>query len=128
MFLGIGKKAEEAEAITKRLQEYEGSIKDLRDQKHKLELDIEKVKLEKKNEIEDTKHLVKLRDEKKELEFKRKEMALEAKKAEDIARVKDEHRDKMEAQLSKETENIKVMYDQILERLPDIKVGLKGSV
>jgi hypothetical protein len=123
----FGKKKSSKDIIEK-LESYETEIKGLRDRKHELEMDIEKIKLEKKNEMEETKHLVKLRDEKKELEFKRKEMDIEAAKAIAIATVKDEYRDKMEKQLSKETENIKTMYGQILERLPNIKVGLKGDV
>ena len=114
--------------IAGKLNNYESEIKGLRERKHDLTLEIEKVKLEKKNEMEETKHLVKLRDEKREIEFKKKEMDLEAEKAKAIAAVKDSYRDKMEAQLKNETENIEVMYGQILERLPSIKVGLKGQV
>ena len=114
--------------IIEKLESYETEIKDLRDKKHGLELDIEKIKLEKKNEMEETKHLVKLRDEKRELEFKGKEMDIEAEKERAIAKVKDEYRDKLEKRLITETENIKEMYGQILERLPSIKVGLKGKV
>lgn len=110
------------------IEKHEVAIKVLREEKHSLSLEIEKVKLEKKNEMEETKHLVKLRDEKREIEFKRKEMDIDALKADVIAKVKDEYRDKMEAQLKTETENIKTMYGQILERLPNIRVGLKGEV
>ena len=123
----FGKKIVDAD-MAKKLSEYESGIKALREQSHALSLEVEKVKLEKKNEMEETKHLVKLRDEKREIEFKKKEMDLEAEKAKAIAKVKDTYRDKMEAQLKTETENIKVMYGQILERLPNIKVGLKGQV
>lgn len=123
----FGKKIVDAD-MARKLSEYESGIKTLREQSHALSLEVEKVKLEKKNEMEETKHLVKLRDEKREIEFKKKEMDLEAEKAKAIAEVKDTYRDKMEAQLKTETENIKVMYGQILERLPNIKVGLKGQV
>ena len=107
---------------------HEREIRALREHKHDLFLEVEKVKLEKKNEMEETKHLVKLRDEKREIEFKKKQMDLEAEKAEAIAEVKDTYRDKMEAQLKNETENIKTMYGQILERLPNVRVGLKGEI
>ena len=123
----FGKKIVDAD-IAKKLNVYEDEIKGLASQKHDLTLEVEKVKLEKKNEMEETKHLVKLRDEKREIEFKKKEMDIEAEKAKAIAEVKDTYRDKMEAQLKTETENIKVMYGQILERLPNIKVGLNGKV
>ena len=123
----FGKKIVDA-GMARKLSEYESGIKTLREQSHALSLEVEKVKLEKKNEMEETKHLVKLRDEKREIEFKKKEMDLEAEKAKAIAEVKDTYRDKMEAQLKTETENIKVMYGQVLERLPNIKVGLKGQV
>lgn len=108
--------------IAGKLVEYAQQIKSGREEKHALELEIEKLKLQKKNEIEETKHLVKLRDEKRELEFKKKEMDVEAEKAIDIAKVKDDYRDKMEAQLKNETDAIKTMYAQILERLPNYNV------
>ncbi len=123
----FGKKLVDADIAVK-LDEYERNIKGFREEQHSLTLHIEKLKLEKKNEMEETKHLVKLRDEKREIEFKKKEMDLEAAKATAIAEVKDTYRDKMESQLKNETENIKTMYGQILERLPNIKVGLKGEV
>jgi chromosome segregation ATPase len=116
-----------SENTARKLEQYENEIKSLREKKNGLEMDIEKIKLEKKNEMEDTKHLVKLRDEKRELEFERKEMNIESEKEREVASVKDEYRDKMEEQLANETKNIKEMYGQILERLPSIKVGLKGD-
>ena len=109
--------------IGEKLNEYLCEIKSLRESKDDLQLDIKKLELEKKNEIEETKHLVKLRDEKREIEFKKKEMDLEAEKAITIAKVKDDYRDKMEAQLKNETDAIKTMYAQILERLPNYNVN-----
>lgn len=109
--------------IAKKLREYLGEIKLLKESKDDLHLDIKKLELDKKNEMEETKHLVKLRDEKREIEFKKKEMDLEAAKAIAIASVKDDYRDKMEAQLKNETDAIKTMYAQILERLPNYNVN-----
>lgn len=110
------------EDVAKKLNEYSAEIKTLKESKDDLQLDIKKLELEKKNEVEETKHLVKLRDEKREIEFKKKEMELEAAKAIAIADVKDQYRDKMESQLKNETEAIKGMYAQILERLPNYNI------
>lgn len=117
----FGKKLVDAD-ISVKLDEYAKEVKSLRESKDELHLDIKKLKLEKKNEIEETKHLVKLRDEKREIEFKKKEMDIEAQKVKAIAEVKDSYRDKMEAQLKNETDAIKKMYAQILERLPNYNV------
>ena len=117
----FGKKIVDADVATK-LKQYETEVKSLKESKDDLQLDIKKLKLEKKNEIEETKHLVKLRDEKREIGFKKKEMDIEAQKISAIAEVKDQYRDKMEAQLKNETDAIKTMYAQILERLPNYNV------
>lgn len=77
---------------------------------------------------EDIKHMVKMREERMELEFDKRVVAEEKKTATNIATVKDEYRDKMEIRLQTEVENIKEMYAQILERLPNVTARLKGSL
>lgn len=77
---------------------------------------------------EDIKHMVKMREERMELEFDKRVVAEEKKTATNIATVKDEYRDKMEIRLQTEVENIKEMYAQILERLPNVTARLKGNL
>ena len=106
----------------------QAKINDLEVQRTDLHRTVEDLKSKKKIEEEQIKHLVKIKDEKRELEFKRKEMDLEAKKATEIAGVKDGYRDKLEENLIKQKDDIKGMYAQILERLPNINAKLMGKL
>lgn len=71
---------------------------------------------------EDIKHMVKMREEALELEFEKKALELQRKRDKEVADVKDDYRDKMEKQLGQERDNIKSMYESILERLPKVSV------
>lgn len=90
--------------------------------------ELEDVKLKKKIEEEDIKHLTKIKLEQNEIEFQKKTLALERQKDGEVMTLKQNYADKMQFRLEKETENIKGMYDQILKRLPDVNVRLKGDV
>ena len=102
--------------------------------KNKLRAEIEKlkeeladVKLQKKIEEEDIKHLVKLNEERQKLELEREKMTLKNKKDDEVTEIRDRYRDKMEKRLETEVERTKEMYGEILKRLPSIKVRLKGE-
>ena len=55
-------------------------------------------------------------------------MEMAAKFQEEVAEVKDKYRDKLEGFLEKQKNDIKGMYDEILNRLPNVNVKLKGDV
>ena len=76
---------------------------------------------------EDIQHMVKMKEEKNALELEKEKIRLQGEQAERIAKVKDEYRDKVEKGLEKQNDNLKTMYGQILERLPDVKVKLTGE-
>ena len=122
-----------------RVKELEGEHEKAFQEKLRLKEEVAELKVQKKQETEelklahktaeeDIKHLVKLHDEKKLVEFERKALEMERKKDEEIAKVKDEYRDKMEKQLAEETKNIRGMYTEILARLPNVNVKLAGTV
>ncbi len=112
--------------IEKLLEELTGEdtlpreVRRLEKEEARLTKEIETLKHKKKIEEEDIKHLVKLEKEKNGIEFQKKEMTLQKKHDDDVAKVKDEYRDKLEKHLQEETKNIKEMYGQILERLPNV--------
>ena len=106
----------------------EAEVEGLRGDVQKAEHELSTVKHQKKMEDEDIKHMVKISKEKQELELKRKVMDCESEKERAIATVKDEYRDKMESRLQKEVDNMKEMYGQILERLPNVTARLKGDI
>ena len=90
--------------------------------------DLAELKQKKKMEDEDIRHLVKLKESKLEIEFNRKEVQLEGEKQEAIAEVKNEYREKLENLLHKQIEQGEKRYAEILSRLPDVNVRLKGDL
>ncbi|MCK5236500.1 MAG: hypothetical protein KAR06_05880, partial [Deltaproteobacteria bacterium] len=60
--------------------------------------------------------------ERKDIAIEKEKLRLEGEKATAIAGVKDTYRDKTEAQLEKQLANMKSMYGEILERLPNYNV------
>lgn len=103
-------------------------IKGLEGERADLKREVEDLKSKKKIEEEQIKHLVKIKDEKREIEFKRKEMELEDKKNKEVAEVKDRYRDKLEENLVAQKDDIKSMYSEILERLPNINAKISGKI
>jgi chromosome segregation ATPase len=105
---------------------------DLKDDNARLksEREIHDKELAAKGEREDEtlKHRLKMREEAKEVEFLKKAQELERKYDAAVAAVREEYRKKTEEQLERRGSELKEMYGQILARLPDINVQLKGGV
>jgi len=100
----------------------------LKSEIRKLKEEVEDLKLKKKIEEEDIKHMVKIKEEALEIDYKKKELDAEREKEKEIASVKDTYRDKLETFLQNQVKDVKEMYGQILKRLPDVNVRLKGDV
>ena len=97
-------------------------IKQLEREKRQLKEDLAELKLKKKLEEEDIKHMVKINNERKDIELEKEKIKLTQKSNDEIAKVKDRYRDKTEAQLEKQLVNMKGMYGEILERLPNYNI------
>ena len=93
-----------------------------------LKEEIDGLKSKRKIELEDIKHMVKMREERNEIKFEKLVMDLEKEKFLEIGTVKDTYRDKLEGRLTVELDNMKDMYGQVLERLPNITGKLKGNL
>lgn len=113
--------------MKKDFRELESEIKELREQKRKLEEEVENLKLKKKIEEEDIRHMVRLKEEKLEIDHQKKAMELERKHQDNLHGVQNAYRDKMERHLERQVADIKEMYAQILERLPNVNLRLKGD-
>lgn len=100
--------------------ELNDEIKDLRERKQKLEDEVRQLKLEHKIAEEDIKHMIALKEERLELDYEKKIVELQKDMDKKIMEVKEKYRDKVEKQLEKEGDNMKHMYGQILERLPNV--------
>jgi hypothetical protein len=112
---------------SRKVKGLESDIECLEEDKRKLKEELADLKLKKKMEEEDIKHMVKINNERKEIELEKEKVKLERKSAEEIAKVKDEYRDKTEQQLEKQLSNMKDMYGEILIRLPNYNVNHKIS-
>lgn len=116
---GSGQRTEE---LRKKIERLESERDTLVDRNTGLRKDNVTAAHKHKLQLEDTKHLVKMREEALQLEFDKKALANEREKDTEVATVKDGYRDKMEKQLGAERDNIKSMYESILERLPKVSV------
>ena len=106
----------------------ESQLDRLREQLRLTKDELAEVKQKKKMEEEDIKHMVKIHKERNAIELEKKTMELEREKQTEIAEVKDNYRDKTETQLKSESNNMKEMYGQILERLPNLSANLNGKL
>ena len=103
-------------------------LSNVRVELRKTKEELEDVKLKKKIEEEDIKHMVKIKLEQNEIEFQKKIITSDKEREAAIHIVKQEYADKMQARLEKEVVSIKEMYREILQRIPDVNVRLKGEV
>ena len=115
-------------AYKEQMDELKKQITALTNDKMLLKQQCEEMKLKKKMDEEDIKHMVKMKEEKLDMEFQKKVLEVEKSHDEKLMETKDQYRDKMEERLEKETANIKSMYEDILARLPNVNVRLKGEV
>jgi outer membrane murein-binding lipoprotein Lpp len=120
----------------------ESDIKELAKEKEWLENDRKKLKREvsdlqqkvdtlaskKKIEEEEIKHMVKILNEKREIEFQKKEMQIKIDANLELTQIKGNYQDRLEELLKGQIKDGKEMYAQILKRLPDMSVRLKGDV
>lgn len=112
----------------------ESSIEDLLEEKIQLKDSVvelrgklKEVQQDKKLEEEDIKHMIKMREEAFEVDKQKFELKCEREKDAAIAKVKDDHRDKLEELLHGQIKDGKELYSEILSRLPNVNVRLKGD-
>jgi len=67
-------------------------------------------------------HKVKMREEGIEIQYQKKETKLRGELAENLHKVKDDYQVKSEKQLQDQYKEIRVMYSEVLKRLPDVNV------
>ena len=103
--------------------ELKADIKRLNKEKRELKEELADLRLKKKLEDEDIKHMVKINNERKAIELEKEKIKLERKGAEEVAKVKDAYRDKTEEQLEKQLTGMREMYAEILERLPNYNIN-----
>lgn len=115
-------------AVRKQIEGLEHERDKLNDDLLKVRNELAELKQKKKMEDEDIRHLVKLKEGKLDMEHQKRLIEVEGEKDKAIATVKDQYRDKMEAELGKQIDRMQQMYGEILGRLPNVNVRLKGDV
>jgi len=110
----------------RKINEYETELKDLKDACDKSKRELAEYKHKKKMEEEDIKHMRRIELEKVKQESITNSIKMEGEKVRAIGEVKDKYRDKMEERLHKELDNMKEMYSEILTRLPNVNLKMKG--
>lgn len=118
----------EVAALKEERDDLKNELNDLREEIVELKTEVKEKELEYKVAEEDIKHMVRMKEERQELELEKKKMELERAHQEAVAAVKDQYRNKLETQLKQETVNMKDMYSEILKRLPDVNVKLRGEL
>ncbi len=100
----------------------------LKEDKEKLQEQVVQLKSTKKIEEEEIKHLVRLKEEKMEVTFERRQLTLDKEHQKKMHNLQTDYNDKIQARLEKEVDRMKGMYGEVLKRLPDVNVRLKGDV
>jgi len=118
----FGNKDEKIALLEAQKEDLKTDVEYLASDRKKLKEEVSDLKLKKKMEEEDIKHMIKIDRERKDIEVEKEKLKLVGEKDAAIAKVKDEYRDKTEAQLEKQLGNMKDMYGEILARLPNYNV------
>jgi len=112
--------------------EYEKTVKALRVTKEELE----DLKLKKRLEQEEIKHMVKINEERKDSEVAKKQIELEKKYNEDLNKFREEQtaallqltkelHGKLEGRFNVELGNLKEIYQALMARLPNVNLTLE---
>lgn len=93
-----------------------------------LKEEVADLKLKRKIEDEDIRHMVKIKEEQLNLEHEKRALELQRESDKEVSGVKDAYRDKLEGFLKNQVKDVKEMYGQILQRLPDVNVQLNKDL
>lgn len=115
--------------------EYEKTLKALRATKEELE----DVKLKKRLEAEEIKHMQRINEEKMKIELENEKTRLNKEFAENIAKFKEEQRQelvnslkdfhkKMEDRFCNELVNMKEIYNMLTEKLPNVNYNIEKKI
>jgi len=121
------------------MNELRDDLKTLRKKKKGLEEEVEQLKLKKRLEVEEIKHLTKVNEERMKCEVESKKIDLEKKYSEDISKFKEEQRQdlvkslkefhgKIEKQYKDEMNSMKEMFKLLSDRLPNVNYEITKDI
>ena len=114
-------------ALTAKITELDEQVADLKASVERLTDEKRQIEHENKMATEDIEHMVKINAERKEIELEKSKAIIQTAADKEIATTKDEYRDKLEKQLISRSNDLKEMYVQILERLPNVNLAIKQN-
>lgn len=128
-----------SKVVQDEMEEIRQEIKELRKSKKALEEQLEELKLKKRLEEEEIRHMIKINEERLKQEIEGKKLELEKQKAQDITKLRDEQRiqiteslkefhTKIEARFGDELKNLKEVYGLLMQRLPNVNLTLTKKV
>lgn len=128
MFKFLNKKADKRVlSLEQYIEKLKADRDRLEDENHTLKVNVRDLKLQKKTEHEEIKHMITMKEGRMDLEFDKKQVVKDRARDEEIKKVRNQYRDKVESNLEKRGAELKEMYSEILTRLPDINVSLRGK-
>jgi hypothetical protein len=127
--LGALMRGKEVDSLVKQVEK-------LLDEKKALKTELEELKLKKRLEQEEIKHMVKINEERMKQEVENEKVTLAKNNAEDIAKFREEQRqelvksltafhEKMEGRFNTELGNLKEIYQALMSRLPNVNLTLE---
>ena len=116
------------ERVKRQIEKLESERDALNDDLFKTRNQLAELKQKRKMEDDEIRHLVKIKESQLDIDHQKKLIEADREKEISIAAVKDEYRDKMEKELSRQIDRMQQMYGEILGRLPNVNVRLKGDV
>lgn len=123
---GNTKLLERVNALMKKLDEPKTHVDNLKAKISSLKDELENLKLDATIERRDIEHLVKVKEEKSALANERKVIELEREKEKEVREIREEYARKLQDYLEQRGDDMKDMYTQVLDRLPNINV--KGKI
>lgn len=120
---------------TDEIEKAREQIKSLREEKRAIKEELEDLKLKKRLEAEEIKHMVRINEERMAQEVEAEKTKIARKYAEDIATFKEEQRKelvsslkefhgKIEKRFGDELNNLKEVYGLLMQRLPNVNLSL----
>lgn len=120
--------APEVVDVTSQVEALQREVDNLRDEKRDLQEKIEGLDQKHTLANERIAHNVKIREEQLDVAHQKELVKAEKKIITEVGKVKDEYRAKVEKNLHEQIERLDGKYRELLDRLPDINVALKGRL
>ncbi len=99
-------------------------VKKLKESINDLKSDLAEIRLKKRIEEAELKHLVKMKEEKQEIEAKKRELELQEKYNKKEMELQTEHHGKLLAVIETGRKEAKEFHDKVMERLPNINAEI----